>query len=343
MRFVKGVLRKNWKSDIKLSKKETLLYKGDFTAKRIVLTRGKQRKMGGFLVRTDLALEAREGVRGDARKMSGVRVDEYVGAKGEVHVTKVYIDTKNAARVLRKPIGTYVTMEAPAMSEAEDASREMVSECLAQELCKILPDQKREGSVLVVGLGNREVTADSLGPRVVDTLLITRHLVKAYGAAYPSESKYQVSALEPGVMAKTGMETAEIVQGVVKETAPDMIIAVDALAARSIRRINRTIQITNTGIQPGSGVGNHRSPLTQDNLGIPVIAIGVPTVVDAATIVNDVLEQRIAGNAARESFRMPHMPELNNMYMTGKDVDAVIKRVGLVVSEGINLALSSYI
>ena len=197
----------------------------------------------------------------------------------------------------------------------------------------------------MVGLVNREVTADALGPQVVDNLFITRHIVKEYGkAAYNCERMNQISALEPGVMAKTGMETAEIVKGVVAETEPDALIVIDALAARSTKRLNRTIQITNTGIQPGSGVGNHRNALTQESLGVPVIAIGIPTVVDAATIVNDALEKlleeekSLAGARFKERQKLS-FAELNNMYMTGKDIDAVIKRVSFTVSEGINIAI----
>ncbi len=198
---------------------------------------------------------------------------------------------------------------------------------------------------MIVGLGNREVTADALGPQVLDNLFITRHIVREYGkAAYDCDRMNLISALEPGVMAQTGMETAESVAGGVTETRPDLLIAIDALAARSTRRLNRTIQITNTGIQPGSGVGNHRNALTQESLGIPVVAIGIPTVVDAATIVGDALEKLLSEEKEFDSMKYlgQHrnaFSELNNMYMTGKDIDAVIKRVSYTVSEGINLAL----
>ena len=208
-----------------------------------------------------------------------------------------------------------------------------------------MDQEKEELSVLVVGLGNREVTADALGPQVVDNLFITRHIVKEYGsAAYNKKRMNLISSIEPGVMAKTGMETAEIIKGVVQETQPDLLIVIDALAARSTRRLNRTIQITNTGIQPGSGVGNHRNALTRDSLGVPVIAIGVPTVVDAATIVGDALERIMDGEQDfdRVKYMGQHRTafvELNNMYMTGKDIDAVVKRVSYTVSEGINMAL----
>lgn len=301
--------------------------------------------MGNFQVRTDLALEARESIGEAESELRGVTVEEYYKEEEDIRVTKVTIDTKNAAKAMGKPMGVYVTMEAPAMVEPDDDYHREISESLAEELQQMLPGMGQEQSILIVGLGNREVTADALGPQVVDNLFITRHIVKEYGkAAYDCDRMNLISALEPGVMAKTGMETAEIVSGVVNETRPDLLIVIDALAARSTRRLNRTIQITNTGIQPGSGVGNHRNALTEESLGIPVVAIGIPTVVDAATIVGDALEKLLSEEKEFDSMKYlgEHrnaFSELNNMYMTGKDIDAVIKRVSYTVSEGINLAL----
>ncbi len=296
--------------------------------------------MGNFQIRTDLALEARESITEADSELRGVRVEEYYLEKEDIQVTKVMIDTKNAAKAMGKAVGTYVTMEAPALVEPDEGYHREISGCLAKELLDLIPDGDRELSVLVVGLGNREVTADSLGPQVVDNLFITRHVVKEYGkAAYNCSRMNLVSSMEPGVMAKTGMETAEIVKGVVSETTPDLLIVIDALAARSTRRLNRTIQITNTGIQPGSGVGNHRNALTEEELGIPVIAIGVPTVVDAATIVGDALKKWLDEEMDKKFDSRLAFAELNNMYMTGKDIDAVIKRVSFTLSEGINMAM----
>ena len=304
--------------------------------------------MDNFQIRTDLALEARESVNEEESKLRGVSVEEHYEEEADLRITKVTIDTKNAEKMLGKPMGVYVTMEAPAMVEPDDDYHREISEALAEELLKMMPQEQEEQSVLVVGLGNREVTADALGPQVVDNLLITRHVVKNYGkAAYNCTRMNLVSSIEPGVMAKTGMETAEIISGVVKETGPDVLIVVDtkgALAARSTRRLNRTIQITNTGIQPGSGVGNHRNALTQETLGVPVIAIGIPTVVDAATIVGDALEKLMSGEKEFDAVKYMGQhrmafAELNNMYMTGKDIDSVVKRVSYTVSEGINIAM----
>ena len=243
-----------------------------------------------------------------------------------------------------KPMGIYVTIEAPNMLEPDEDYHREVSECLSEEIIKMMPQNKEEKSVLVVGLGNRDVTADALGPQVVDNLLITRHIIKTYGkAAYDKEHVNLVSSLEPGVMAKTGMETSEIIRGVVEQTHPDVVVVVDALAARNIKRLNRTIQVTNTGIHPGSGVGNHRNALTNESLGVPVIAIGVPTVVEAATIVGDALEKFMGDDPEfnRHQFMQNNIAfaDLFNMYMTGKDVDAMIKRMSFTLSEGINIAL----
>lgn len=305
--------------------------------------------MSGFAVRTDLALEVRESIDEEEQSLRGVEVEEYTYQKENIHVTKVRIDTKNAAKAMGKPMGIYVTMEAPNMTDEDEGFHKEISACMAKELKDLLPKKEGEQSFLVVGLGNREVTADSLGPKVVDNLFITRHVIKTYGyAAYNRERMNQISSIEPGVMAKTGMETAEIVKGIIGETTPDVIIAVDALASRSTKRLNRTIQITDSGIWPGSGVGNHRNALTRESLGIPVIAVGIPTVVDAATIVGDAFE-KLMEDESRKGNRFECLKfwdqhhtlysQLNNMYMTGKDIDAVIKRVSFTVSEGINMAL----
>lgn len=300
--------------------------------------------MSCFQVRTDLALEARESIERTEEEIRGVRVEEETKEEIQVHITKVVIETKNGARAMNKPMGNYITLEAPAMQEADEGYHREISEELARQVRSLIPDADSEQSVLVVGLGNREVTADALGPGVVDNLFITRHIVREYGkAAYNKERMNVVSSIVPGVMAATGMETAEIVRGVISQTEPDLVIVVDALAARSTKRLNRTIQITDTGIHPGSGVGNHRNGLTRESLGVPVIAIGVPTVVDAGTIVSDALERLVQESGeCVENLRtdcLHTMAELNNMYVTGKDIDEVIKRLSFTISEALNIAL----
>ena len=197
---------------------------------------------------------------------------------------------------------------------------------------------------MVVGLGNREVTPDALGPYVVDNMMITRHIIKEYGQyAFGNKATSQISGIVPGVMAQTGMETAEIIQGVVAETKPDVVIAIDALAARSVRRLNRTIQITDTGIHPGSGVGNHRNGLTEENLQVKVIGIGVPTVVDAATIVLDSMAHLLdALEEAEQKEFLEEMisPHLHGMFVTPKDVDETIKYLSFTISEGLNMTFA---
>lgn len=281
-------------------------------------------------IRTDLALEAREAVRGQAEEIRGVTLEESYDRELELKVTKVVIETKNGAKIMGKPIGTYITLESPFLCDEEEEHHHKIAEKLAETLRELLPESDEEKSVLVVGLGNRDVTADALGPAAVDHLFINRHIILEFGtAAYNRERMNQVSSIVPGVMARTGMESAEIVRGVTMQTNPDLIIAIDALAARSTKRLNRTIQITDTGIHPGSGVGNNRHAMTRESLGVPVIAIGIPTVVDAATIVHDAVKDW--NNSTTE---------LHNMYVTGKDIDAVIATLSLTVAEAVNEALN---
>lgn len=294
--------------------------------------------LGDFNVRTDLALEAKESFEEDDVEVRGVRIEEAADEEREIYTTVVHIETENGAKIMGKPVGTYITLEAPNMSsEDEDYHREISTE-LAGHIRALL-GQKKQG-VLVVGLGNRDVTPDALGPHVVNNLRITRHIIKEYGKASMPDQENPVSAVVPGVMAQTGMETLEIIRGIVRETNPQVVIAVDALAARSTKRLNRTIQITDTGINPGSGVGNHRDGINEETLGVPVIAIGVPTVVDAATIVNDTMEQLIDTRENRQMLREKISPQLNTMFVTPKDIDETVKRVSFTISEGLNMALS---
>lgn len=297
-------------------------------------------------IRTDLALEAHESIRNtdSCKSLHGVTVSEYDRKKSHTHITEVNVTTRNGAKAIGKPMGTYITIEAPRMVQNDEGCHREISAELARQLKKLIPGLQKEQSVLVIGLGNRDVTADALGPAVVDHLCITRHIIREYGkAAYNKEKMHEISALAPGVMAKNGMETAEIIRGVVKQTKPDVMIVIDALAARSTKRLNSTIQLTDTGIQPGSGVGNHRNGLTEETIGIPVIAIGVPTVVDAATIVisalesieSDILLLEQDNPVVQKTFH-----DLYNMYVTSKDIDETIKRLSFTISEALNIALS---
>ncbi len=300
--------------------------------------------MQQFQVRTDLALEATESVRKKSSgQMRGVSIDEY-DTMEDVHISKVVILSKNAAKSMGKPMGTYITLETPALQESDEDYHREISEELARQIKSVLPNIEEEQSILVVGLGNRDVTADALGPCTIDNLFITRHIIKEYGKqAYRASKMHRISALVPGVMAKTGMETAEIIKGVIKETTPNIVIVIDALAARSTKRLNRTVQITDTGIHPGSGVGNHRNALTEETLGVPVIAIGIPVVVDAGTIVSDALEKLSeeydGGKASLDYFRNSTDTQLHNMYVTTKNIDETTKRLSFTLSEALNMAL----
>ena len=285
--------------------------------------------MDKFQVRTDLALEARESFEEDDVEIRGVSIEEKYDEDRDIRVTRVRIETENGAKAMGKPVGEYLTLEAPGLSEEDEDYHREVSEELAKYIQELIGEQ--EQSILVVGPGNREVTPDALGPQVVNNLMITRHIIREYGVrAFGREQMNRVSAIVPGVMAQTGMETSEIVKGIVAETRPDRVIAIDALAARSSKRLNRTIQLCDAGINPGSGVGNHRNGLTKENLGVPILAIGVPTVVDAATIIYDA-----TGDRSRIA------PNLNGMFVTPKNVDEMIKRLSFTISEAINIALDA--
>ena len=312
-----------------------------------------------YQIRTDLALETQEKMQEDHVELKGVRFLEEKIDKN-LTISTVMIETENGAKTMGKPKGTYITIEAGNMDEGDEDYHREISVQLAKVIKKLVRVQKAELSVLVVGLGNREVTPDALGPYVADHLHVTRHIVKEYGKyAMGKDQVYLVSAVVPGVTGQTGMETLEIVKGVVEETEPDFVVAIDALAARNSKRLNRTIQITDTGICPGSGVGNHRLALNSETLGVKVIGIGVPTVVDAVTIVNDTMENFIValessellksvGETLRsyneaekqELIRELIAPHLNGMYMTPKNIDDTIKRVSFTISEALNILFS---
>lgn len=308
-----------------------------------------------YSVRTDLALEQKERFESDNVEIQGVILEESYDEEREIRVSTVKIETEKGAKAMGKPVGTYVTIEAPHMAMADEGYHSEISSELKNYLIKFLKQWKCK-YVLVVGLGNRNVTPDALGPLVVDHLSITRHIVKEYGKyALENENSYIVSAIVPGVMGQTGIETVEIIRGIVEETSPDVLIVIDALAARNSRRLNCTIQIADTGIHPGSGVGNHRNGINMETVGVPVIAIGVPTVVDAATIVNDAMENLLValensemlrgvsvvlqGYNATEKYEIVKeliSPHLNGLFVTPKDIDDTILRISYMISEALN-------
>lgn len=298
---------------------------------------------GSRRIRTDLALETTERFAEENAEIRGVEVHEEYDEEKDVRTTVVKIVTENGAKSMGRSQGTYITIEAPELSTQDEDYHREISEEISTHLRKLI-DLKKEKSVLVVGLGNAAITADALGPQVVDNLLMTRHIIKEYGLrGIKHEKMHRISGIAPGVMAQTGMETAEIVQGIVSETKPDVVVAIDALAARSVRRLSRTIQITDTGIHPGSGVGNHRNGLTEENLQVKVIGIGVPTVVDAATIVHDSMAHlldTLEETEQKEFLDEMIAPNLYSMFVTPKDVDETIKYLSFTISEGLNIAFS---
>ena len=322
-----------------------------------------------YSVRTDLALEEKERFESDNVEIPGVVLEEDYDEEREMRITRVVIETENGARTMGKPAGTYLTLETPNLALPDDDTHMEIASELCRHIRKLIDKniekggEKKEGqqagdlSVLVVGLGNREVTPDALGPYVADHLAVNRHIIKEYGKyAMGMERANMISAIVPGVMGQTGMESSEIVRGIVAETHPDIVIAVDALAARNSRRLNRTVQIADTGIHPGSGVGNHRIGMTKESLGVPVIGIGVPTVVDAATIVNDTMENFIRALESSDALRGVGRelrsynagekyefvkeliaPHLNGRFVTPKDVDELIHHISHTISEAINM------
>ena len=295
-------------------------------------------------VRTDLALEVRESFEEDV-EVKGVVVNEDYNKELEIKVTTVEIKDEHGAKMMGKPMGTYITIEAPKLKESDESYHEPISEEIAKYIKCLAKDVKSQ-EVLVAGLGNREVTPDVLGPMVVDNLFVTRHLIHQFGEEFQKKHKLgNVSAIAPGVMAQTGMETSEIIRGIINETHPKLVIVIDALAARSLDRLNTTVQITDTGISPGSGVGNHRNALNKETLGVDVIALGVPTVVDAATIVHDTLEQFMhkAGFEEEEVQKFTHQVSketINNMFVTPKNIDDSVKRLSYTISEALNHCFS---
>lgn len=309
-----------------------------------------------FSIRTDLAIEAREMLE----EQNG-DVDDGILVKNEesetMNITYVEILNENGSKAMGKPQGNYITIESDKLKENDVSSHQEISHKLLECITE-LSKAKEDTVFLVVGLGNWNITPDALGPKVVSKIFVTRHMFDTLpkelnGAVRP------VAAVSPGVMGITGIETGEIIKGIVEKMKPDVIIAIDALAARRFNRINSTIQLSDTGISPGAGVGNRRMALNEETLGVPVIAIGVPTVVDAATLVNDTMDTMLAQmkEAADKGTQFYEMlenmegeeryqliydlldPYAGNMFVTPKEVDAVIDRLSGIIASAINSAL----
>lgn len=295
-----------------------------------------------YEIRTDLALESGERFKKNQVEIHGVAIKTFQEEDSDIKTTIVTIDTENGAAAMGKPQGKYITMEAPQLSEPDEMYHELVAEQIAKNLNSLFTFRNGQ-TILIVGLGNRNATPDALGPCTVEHIRINRHLMMDFGINLPDCFHFcKVCALSPGVMAQTGMETSEIIHGVVKEIKPDVVLAIDALAARGMRRLGRTIQMTDAGVHPGSGVGNHRQGLNKKTLGVPVLGIGIPTVVDAATIVYDAVEHLLSvlEEEERQEFLEEMItPNLRSMYVTPKDVDETVDLLSKTIARGINKVL----
>ncbi len=272
------------------------------------------------MIRTDLALEAREIAGTPQGVESEERVVEGWG------LTTVRVTSPQGAQAIGKPQGTYHTLDLAALAQREENAFPRAVEALRSILAPLLP----QGSVLVVGLGNRAITPDAIGPRAADRTLVTRHLVEMAPEEFGSFRP--VAALAAGVLGTTGMESAELARAVTDKLCPSAVIAIDALAARKVERLCATVQVCDTGISPGSGVGNHRFALDQESLGVPVIAVGVPTVVDGATLCADLLE---SAGGAPETDSLPGA----SLMVTPRDIDQRVEDMAKVIAYGVTLAL----
>lgn len=281
--------------------------------------------------RTDLALEARELWQESAQRttrLSGVKATK---TKREGYpVTRVDILDQRGEEALGKPRGSYLTIDLTTFWQRKADFFERAVRAVGSQLKELLP---AEGPVLIVGLGNEAMTPDAVGPLAADNILITRHLIAAMPRHFAGFRP--VAVFRTGVLGTTGVESAEAVRGLVAQVQPALVIAIDALASRRCERVCATVQLSDTGIIPGSGVGNHRSALNEETLGIPVLAVGIPTVVDAATLAADLLEESGVENVDPESLRRGQ----GGLMVTTRDIDQQVRDLSKVVGYGINWAL----
>ena len=306
--------------------------------------------------RTDLAVERRDIYQkaNNLQQIDGIETEEEQ-INEKISVSRVKITNDNGEKALGKPIGSYVTIDIKKLKLADEEQIQKSAETLSNELRKIIDIHvDKTGEILIVGLGNIYVTPDALGPKVINEIDITRHLIK-YVPQYVEEGTREVSAIAPGVLGTTGIETVEILKGIVENVKPKLLIVIDALASRSIERISSTVQLSDTGIVPGAGVGNTRKEISKQTLGIPVIAMGIPTVVETAVLVNDSLDLLITKlqeeaksndylNEIKEKDNYEEIKELlnpndYNMIVTPKEIDELIENMKDIVARGINFAL----
>lgn len=308
--------------------------------------------------RTDLADERRDlYIKANKidNEIEGIETNEEQ-INDKVKVKRVKITNEQGEKAIGKPIGDYITIDVDKINYLTEEEKEKASNTLAEELRKLIKEKiENKEEILIVGLGNEEVTPDALGPNVIKDIDVTRHIIN-YLPQYIDENARSVSAIAPGVLGTTGIETVEIIKGVVEHIKPKLLIVIDALASRSMERISSTIQISNTGIVPGAGVGNTRKEISINTLGIPVIAIGIPTVVESAVLVNDCLDLFITKlqNEAKsneylndlkeqdnyEEIKEALIPNNYNMIVTPKEIDELIESMKNVVARGINYAIN---
>ncbi len=306
--------------------------------------------------RTDLAVE-RANIYRKANKLEsidGIETQEEEIDK-DIKVSRVKITNEKGEEAIGKKKGVYVTIDLKQLKLADDDKIQKASETLSNELKNILKSHiSDKDDILVVGLGNIYVTPDSLGPKVINEIDVTRHIIK-YLPQYIDENARPVTAISPGVLGTTGIETVEILKGIVDNVKPKLLIVIDALASRSIERISSTIQLSDTGIVPGAGVGNTRAEISENTLGVPVIAMGIPTVVESAVLVNDCLDLFIGKlqdeaksnvflNQLKEQDNYEEIkdalnPQDYNMIVTPKEIDELIENMKDVVARGINMSL----
>lgn len=298
--------------------------------------------------RTDLALETRE-LHAKPGKPDGIETEER--ETNGIHVTTMRVSPGGEARAGGKPAGTYVTLDIGAVwtPGAQSDVFGTAASLLAEELRKLLPKEKPprgRGCVLVAGLGNDRITPDSIGPRVVSGVLVTRHIRVLDQSLFESAGFGELAAVAPGVLGQTGIESAEIIRSVVESIRPSCVIAIDALASRRLSRLATTVQLSDTGICPGSGVSNTRTALSKETLGVPVLSIGVPTVVDAGTLAYDLLEEL----AEKEGYPadLPMFDKVvekllngagKDFFITPRDSDTIAAGASRLIAAGINLAL----
>ncbi len=301
--------------------------------------------------RTDLALEVREQFPEDNVEIDGVVLKKESDKEKKIQITTVEIKDAAGAEQMKKPVGTYVTLEfSPAAFGAREIERRKkeISEQVGSILKKMaLPmrnkktDKKKDYVILVSGLGNRFATPDALGPYVMEHILVNRHMYAARMEKTERQPENFLCGVAPGVMSQTGIETSEILKGLIEKIEPDLLLVIDSLASSSVGRLCRTIQVTDTGIAPGSGIGNNRNIINRQTMGIPVIAIGVPTVVEAGTIVYEALENTFLKEGYQEEqiqslYDMLAGDDIKKLFVTPKDIDEEIRSVGEIIAMGIN-------